>query len=363
VRVFQNSALYSAYLRRLETLRDRSWTFDRQLAAFLRDGFGAPHILLPVIEGHADAFFTNADDQTLQRQWAREHGMPANTAMRDILLAQVEEHRTEVFYNLDPMRFQSDFIRRLPACVRKSLAWRAAPSARADFSAYDLLMCNFNGILEGYRKRGWRAEFFSPAHHAALDPYGYSTDRPTDIIFVGGYSRHHRRRSELLEAVAGLQDRYQMAFYLDRSRLTRLAECFPGRFLPLARHRRPSVIRRISHPGVFGLELYAALSHAKIVLNGAIDMAGDDRGNLRCFEAMGCGALMVSDRGSYPEGMVDGRTMLTYGDALDAVDVIEAALAAPVRSQEIARNALRLMTGAYSKANQWRQFTTLVEGL
>jgi hypothetical protein len=363
VRVFQNSALYPAYLRRLESLRSRNWTFEQQLAAFLRDGFGAPHILLPVIAGHAEAFFTNADDQILQRQWAQEHGIPAAASMESILLAQVEEHRAEIFYNLDPMRYQSDFVRRLPACVRKSLAWRAAPSPRADFSAYDLLMCNFKGILESYKKRGWRTAYFSPAHHPALDPYGYNADRPTDIIFVGGYSRHHRRRRELLEAVAGLQDRYRVAFYLDRSRFTRLAESFPGRFLPLATHRRPNKIRRISRPGVFGMELYTALSRAKIVLNGAIDMAGEDRGNLRCFEAMGCGALMVSDRGSYPEGMVDGVTMLTYGKPLEAVGVIEAALAAPERSLEIARSAHELMTVAYSKANQWRQFKRLVDGL
>ncbi len=31
------------------------------------------------------------------------------------------------------------------------------------------------------------------------------------------------------------------------------------------------------------------LSNAKIVLNGAIDISGEDRGNMRCFEALGSG--------------------------------------------------------------------------
>src|ERR1017187_4152258 len=103
-------------------LRERTWAFERQRAVFLNDGFGAPHILLPVIEGAAQAFFTNSDDQILQRQWAREQGMPDAASLESILLAQLEQHRTEVFYNLDPMRYQSEFIRRLPACVRKSVA-------------------------------------------------------------------------------------------------------------------------------------------------------------------------------------------------------------------------------------------------
>lgn len=363
MRLFQSSVLYPAYLRRLGMLRDRHWTFRQQLAAFLEDGFGAPHILLPIIAGDSDAFFTNADDPVLQQQWARERGMPAGASMESILLAQVEEHRTEVFYNLGPTRFQSDFVRRLPACVRKSLAWRAAPSPGADLSAYDLVMCNFKGILENYRQQGWRTAYFLPAHHPLLDPYACSEERPIDVVFVGGYSRYHRRRSELLEVVARLQDRYRVEFYLDRSRLTRLAESVPGRLLPLARHRRPRIIRRISQPGVFGKELYTALSGAKIVLNGAIDMAGEDRGNLRCFEAMGCGALMVSDRGTYPDGMLEGVTMLNYENPTDAAQVIQRALEAPQRVREISRNGWRLMQVTYSKTRQWQQFHDLVGSL
>jgi Glycosyl transferases group 1 len=329
----------------------------------MEDGFCAPHILLPVMLGDAAAFFTNADDLVLQRQWAREHGMPRSTSPASILLAQLEHHRAEIFYNLDPMRYQSDFVRRLPGCVRKSVAWRAAPSPGADFSAYDLVVCNFPGILRGYEQMGWRTAYFSTSHHPVLDSVADNTDRPTDIIFVGGYSRHHRRRSDLLEAAARLQDRYRVVFHLDRSRLTRLAESGPGRLLPLGKYRRPQIIRQLSSPGVFGKELYTALSRSKIVLNGAIDMAGEDRGNMRCFEAMGCGALMVSDRGRYPAGMVNGLTMLTYDTMPQATEVIEAALAAPARRIELARHGFELMRSQYSKPNQWQQFKRLIEAL
>ena len=51
------------------------------------------------------------------------------------------------------------------------------------------------------------------------------------------------------------------------------------------------------------------------MLNGAIDMADRDRGNMRCFEAMGCGALLVSDDGNYPQGMSPGETMRAYTSA------------------------------------------------
>ena len=48
-------------------------------------------------------------------------GLSTRVSLGDILLAQVESHRAEVFYNLDPVRYGSDFVRRLPGCVRKAL--------------------------------------------------------------------------------------------------------------------------------------------------------------------------------------------------------------------------------------------------
>lgn len=363
MRLFQNAGLYPAYLLRLNQLRAPDWNFLQQRDAFLRDGFGAAHILLPVVTGNADAFFANSDDEVMQRQWARENGLGSTVSLEIILLAQIEHHRAEIFYNADPMRYQGPWLRRLPACVRKTVAWRAAPSPGADFSAYDLVVCNFPGILQRYRDMGWKTAYFSPSHHPALDKLAVNSHRPIDVIFVGGYSRHHIRRAELLRAVAELQDRYRVEFHLDRSRLTRVSESVVGRMLPFAKYRRPLPIRRISRPGVFGQELYALLADAKIVVNGAIDMAEEDRGNLRCFEAMGCGALMISDRGRYPKGMEDGVTMVTYGEARDAVAAIEAGLNAPARMREIAAKGLELMQIEYSKEHQWAQFTRLIEGL
>jgi hypothetical protein len=196
-----------------------------------------------------------------------------------------------------------------------------------------------------------------------LERFADRTDRPLDLVFVGGYSRHHRRRAQLLETVAALQDRYRVRFYLDRSRVTKLAESAPGRLFPLGRYRRPPAIRSISSAGLFGLDLYDALSRAKIVLNGAIDMAGDDRGNLRCFEVMSCGALMVSDSGVYPRGMENGGTMLTYDDPVQARSIIEAALGDTDRRLAIAQRGAQLMRAEYSKSNQWQAFLRIVETL
>lgn len=360
MRLFQNAGIYASYIPRLRSLTRGARGFESMQRAFLSDRFGAAHLLEPVLAHHSTAFFTNGDDLPSQRQWARENGLPMDAQPDAILLAQIEHHRTEVFYNLDPMRYGSNFIKRLPSCVRKSIAWRAAPSPGADFAAYDLMLCNFPSILESYRGRGWKAAYFTPAHDPAMNTFAANKTRPIDVLFVGGYTRHHRRRAELLEAVAAMQGSVKVHFHLDKSRLTRLAESPLGRLLPLGQHRRPAAIQSVSHAPLFGLDLYKALSQARIVLNGAIDMAGADRGNMRCFESMGCGALMLSDAGNYPQGMADGVNMLTYNNVDEAVATIAEALQRPDDIDRLARCGFEMISTRYSKSKQWHDFQVLV---
>ena len=192
-----------------------------------------------------------------------------------------------------------------------------------------------------------------------MDTFATNRERPIDILFVGGYTRHHRKRAELLDAVASLKGIHSVAMHLDRSRLTRLAEALPSWTPRLKAHRRPEAIRAVSKPPVFGIDLYRALSQAKIVLNGAIDMAGTDRGNMRCFESMGCGCLMISDSGTYPEGMVHAKTMVTYDSSEHAVTCLQERLANPNESAGIAGAGHQMIQSRYSKQNQWDRFLAL----
>jgi Glycosyl transferases group 1 len=359
MRLFQNSCLYPSYLEYFDRLAADAAGFDDRLRLFLNDRFGALHFLQPVLDGSPDAFFTNGDDKTLQAYWAREHGMPSSSALKDILLAQIEHHRSEVFYNLDPIRFGGDFVRRMPGSVKKTVCWRAAPSGNTDLSLYDVLVSNFPSILEDWRQKGCRVALFSPAIDPVMEQYDRS-DRSIDVLFAGGYSRHHSRRASVLERVAELAARRSVVFCLDASRLTLLAESALGLLPQLKRHRRTRAISAISKPPVFGRQLYDLMGRSKIVLNGAIDMAGEDRGNMRCFEAMGCGALLISDEGRYPPAMEPGATMAVYGSPDEALSVIEERLEDWAGSSRIAALGRKKVSVAYSKSLQWQRFADLV---
>jgi glycosyl transferase family 1 len=362
MRVFQNSTLYPSYRRRLDSLAETAKSFDARLTSFLYDRFGALHFLKPVLERAPEAFFTNGGDVILQAMWASEHGMPSKSSLQEILIAQIEHHRTEVFYNLDPIKYGSLFVRKLPGSVKKTLCWRAAPSGNVDLSAYGLVLGNFPSILETWRQKGCRAAYFFPALDPEMSQYGLG-DRPIDVLFLGTYSRHHTRRAQILEQVAGLAANFQIIYGLDDSRVTKLADSPFGLFPPLRKYRRPRAISNIAKPPVFGRSLYELIGKSKIVLNGAIDMAGQDRGNMRCFEAMGCGALLVSDAGLYPEGMVPDSTILVYKSAEHAKEVITAALSDMTGSAEVARNGRQEVEARYTKQVQWELFCELASNL
>jgi hypothetical protein len=358
MRLFQASAIAGAYRPKLDRLAVRASNFSERLGAFLTDRYGAPHFLKPVLEGDPSAFFTNANDEVLQRMWARAHGLPAATPLHDILIAQIEHHRTEVFYTLDPDRHDAAFLRRLPGCVRRRIAWQAAPSRGASWQGYDLVVNNFPSLLETFRRKGLPVAWFAPAHDPAMEPFADNVERPVDVLFAGSYSRHHGRRAALLEAVASLSPAISVHLHLETSRMTRLAEAMPWAG-PLSRHRRPSQVHNVARPAVYGLDLYGALSRARIVVNGAIDLAGEDRGNMRCFETMGCGALLLSDDGRYPDGMVPGRHLVTWKDPTDATRRILELLSDESRRRALAEAGTSMLRSEHSKERQWERFVHL----
>jgi Glycosyl transferases group 1 len=363
VRLFQNARYYPSLRPRIRELTRGISTFAGQIDAFINFRESAAHILLPVDQRAEWAFFTNGDDVDVQKVWAGEQGLSSRASPEEILKAQIEAHRADVFYNLDATGWSADFIKSLPGCVKKVIAWHAAPFRNVSFTAYDLVVNNFPSIRVAIGEQGGKTAHFFPAYDPELSPFAARTDRPVDVVFVGGYSRHHRRRAEILEAVAQLTDEYNVVYHLDRSRLCRLAESPVGQFLPLARHRRPSAIRSVTQEPVFGRDYYQVLSTAKIVLNGAIDMSGPDRGNMRCFEALGGGALLLSDEGNYPEGMVDGQTIATYSSPEHAVSLVKRLLEGSEERLRVARTGHEMVSTHYSKEVQWKRFEELVASL
>jgi hypothetical protein len=355
MKVFQAVGLYRGYLGTRADALTQGYEAGRE--ALLRDRVGAAHILVGEQEHDVRCEFINAEP--LQKDWAARHGLAPETSSEDILLAQIEESRAEVFYCMEPVWLDSTFVRRLPGHVLASVAWRAAPLHGKDLSAYALIISNFPGLNQDYEALGLRSAYFFPAVDPVMQAYAEASSRSVDVLFVGGYTRHHMRRARVLERVAAELSDLTVRFHLDTTGAVSWAEHPLLGWAPLGHLRRPRPLRRVSRPPIFGLDLYEAIGQARVVLNGAIDMSGGDRGNIRCFETLGLGAAMVTDPGAYPEGMEDGRTLLTYADDADVVATLRRVLADEPRRAEMARAGFLMAHERYSKERQWAAFQAL----
>lgn len=350
---------YLAYFR-ARMPSSKAANYSEGLAALLNDRYSTSHILLPVLEGAETARFVVADDESLQRTWAHERGIAQNTSLESIVLSQIEEHRSDVLYNLTPVLFDSKFLRRLPGCVRKTVCWRAAPSGGADYTGFDLRLSNFKLALDEWQRQGYRAAWFEPSHDPVASQYAEGQRRDIDIAFVGSYGRLHANRNILLQRIAEMASRYQVRFHFAMGRSARLVNS-----IPFARYLFPQMaltraLRTVSQEAVYGRAMYELFGSTKIVINAAIDMAERFRGNMRCWEAMGCGSVMLSDEGVYPQGMNPGLDFEIYRDADDAILKIERILADYDTWRPMASRAVATMETTYSKQKQWAAFVKLV---
>ena len=70
---------------------------------------------------------------------------------------------------------------------------------------------------------------------------------------------------------------------------------------------------------------------------------------MRCFEAMGCGALLLSDDGIYPEGMKDGDTMFTYKSPDQAAELALQILSNKTDGNIVAARGRKMVGDRYNK--------------
>jgi Glycosyl transferases group 1 len=361
MRIFHLNNLSSGCHHRFNTLNPRIESYAEGIERFLEFGHEIVHILKPGINRDPSFFISLGNCDSLQKLWATEHGRSTRTPSIELILNQIEHHGADIVYSFDPTRYGNAFVRRLPGCVKKTIAWYAGPKPPADLGVYDLVVNNFPKLRDSYKQLGCRVAAMFPAPPESLYAFATSQSRPIDVLFSGAYGRHHRRRAQILkEIIRTLPGRFNVQFYLETSRFSKYFDNSLFRSIGLLQNYVvPNNFKPYTSPAIYGNEMYQVMARSKVVVNVAGEVAGGERGNMRCFEAMACGTLMVSDAGTYPEGMVAGVTHLEYTSAEEAVDVIRKALA-DFNTNRIPDAALKLMADRFNKDRQWAAFKALL---
>lgn len=357
-------SFYPAYLHQF--YRKRPWLKDASFAecrlSLLEDRFDASHIFEPIYHHDPNVQFVVYNDKHSQQRWAQENRLRTRN-MIEILLTQIEHHRSDVIYALEPSFMTPDVMSRFPGTVKKIIIWHAFP-AIANYDGVDLVLSSHKNYLIQASSKGVATGYFTPSHDPEMSRLAYNEFRPIDISFVGIYADTHGRRNRLLQKIADLGNYCRLVFGLMHPKKRPLLNTRFLRRLPSPFPYLPRNLRRVSYGPIFGRDLYGILSHSKIVLNASADVALTPyRGNMRCYEAMGCGACLVSDEGMYPNGMIDNETFISFTDEEDAVRKIKELLQDPGRCRSIGRKAADMIETNYSKSAQWSRFKELVSNL
>lgn len=360
------------YDRFLATLYDRHQgledaPYDEQLA--VRDAalFGVsdfyPRRLREL--GH-EAMEVHANNERLQRAWAREHGLaissgrawqpaarvggvavPLPRAARwivEILRAQIEEFRPDVILTHDLQEPAVGFWRWVKDRDIVLVGQVASPLPRSlDPRAFDLLLSSLPNFVAQFRRAGARAELFRLGFDpSVIERLGPRPPAEHLVSFVGSVSPAHADRIKWLEAICDAADVAIYAHGADR--------------LPAS-----SPIRRRNRGEVWGIEMYRVLTASHMTLNRHIGIAGPYANNMRLYEATGVGTLLITDSKRNLADMFEpGSEVVTYTDTAECILQIHRYGADKQTSEEIAAAGQRRTLAAHDYGSRMRQLVEMV---
>jgi len=122
--------------------------------------------------GH-EAWDVIANIEPIQRQWAREQGLPAKRMewrfrlrrgmvpwisrvkashwLTDILAEQVRRYRPDILYCMAMETFGTEFLRKVKGYYRLAIGQHAAPLPVIDYGAYDLVLSSLPNQVDHFR--------------------------------------------------------------------------------------------------------------------------------------------------------------------------------------------------------------------
>lgn len=371
MRVYQAIHKYSSYIPLFESKYGVTDDTDYESLhrLMVEDGFASTYTLQPTTGESDDVFYTVWDYQRLQSLWAKKHGLKSRDLV-EIKLAQIEEYRPDVFYNLSAI-YDNGFIRRLGKRKdRKDVYWNGIiePEPRT-IADYDGQLSLHRPYIKYWAQRGLKAMELQPSIPDAWSSVD-TTQKRIDVLFYGQYlSGMFDNRNSLIKRLlrygeeSGRDVRCHLVYKERRPTIFRVPKLPWTRVqLPLITFP-PSVVRNASQPPLYGDNLYRAIAQARVVVNAYTDNNRDFKSNMRLFEATGLGAFVVSEAGIYPDGFEPGVDFYTYRDSTELIAQLERVLRDWPTHAEIAVATQRKISRLYRKERQWREFSEFIGSL
>jgi len=294
-----------------------------------------------VARGH-EAVELFANNEYLQRAWAREKGMTAPGRTRwefhlrrgilpsfrrvrderwfvDILAAQIRRFQPDVLWNQAMWEIPPPFIRDVKKYCRRVIGQIASPVLPAqDWRCYDLVLSSLPNLVAYFREQGVKAVYQRLGFEASVADRIQPGERDVGVSFVGSLTGIHQRRGDVLRWLA---PRVPIEIWGEG------AEGLGTEDPLLARHRGQA----------FGTAMYRILARSRLTLNVHLDIAREYANNMRLYEATGMGACLVTDwKENLAQMFEPEKEVVSYRSVSECLEKIQHYLANPGEAAAIA---------------------------
>jgi spore maturation protein CgeB len=310
-------------------------------------------------------------DELLQKKWANENNVKYNPEnwFFEILLEQICSYKPDVFFAHHQKALNPEFIvrlKRLNPQLKLIVSWDGIGSFDLNlFSKADLLLTPVDLFTNKYISLGKKAYTLPFAFETSiLDKVKIGTK--VDFSFIGSIHYRdggHRLRKELLKYLSkNIHIELFLTGSIEFSKNVFSKEAFSilyragiTNFVDLYN------LGRKSKGGLYGLEMYNRLFNTKIALNNHLDSAGKVGGNIRLFEATGCGACLLTD---YKENLKDffdlDKELVVYYNPEDCLEKAKYLLKNEALSSQIALAGQRRTLENYNYRNRSLLFLNII---
>lgn len=368
MKVFQTIHKYEPYISVFEKkydIKNQDLSFSEIRDLLIKDGYASTYILKPALEkGNGQVFFTIWDYERLQFKWAEEQNLKTKN-LEEIKLAQLESFKPDVFYNHSP-RYDNNFVNRLNGFNQmKKVCWDGIITEYPWMhELYDARVTLFEPYVKYWNSKGLVASLLTPAYVPSWKSH-VSNDRDIDVLFYGQISsKFFSGRNQIIAKLLKWQtDKdFNVKVHLqDINKKHPLINIKGFRRLTSWINKTPKVIRKYALGPIYGQDLYDTIGNSKIVINAFTNYNGLFKDNMRTYEAIGMGALLIGEDGIYPDFIDPREDILTYRGAEELITKIEDVLANTDKYIEMSERSREKLMLKCSKEKQWDQFLSIVE--
>jgi len=264
-----------------------------------------------------------------------------------ILAAQIELLKPDVILNQEMSYIRTRCLNRLirPGTKLVGQIASALPIGE-NFQRYDLVVSSLPNMVQHFNSLGVRAALSALAFDPrVLDLIRKPAVRDIGVSFVGSLSVDHGERLRLIEALAERVPLKVWGTGVDE--------------LP-----RSSPIRGCFQGEAWGAGMYGVLSQSRVTINQHIDLADGYSNNMRLYEATGCGALMIVDKGRNLSDIFEpDRDVITYSSIDECVAAVRRMLSDEAACAEIAAAGQRRTLSEHTYARRTVELAGLLQRL